>query len=147
MSTAPVTTLLASENTSPSPQPVNPLLNLSIPKTTITIMAPPAASVSEHLPSTAKVSVTKPFKPKEGVATAHNLFAIEYMNNHPDTSAAAFSQVWKHIDEETKKKYELLEKSKRAAKGPSIKIPSRKRNDVNTSNTAPACATIETEAE
>ncbi|KAG6895852.1 hypothetical protein C0992_012054 [Termitomyces sp. T32_za158] len=91
---------------------LDPLKNLSIPPPSVTVVQ----NADPTLPSLAKKPISKPLQAKDGLTTARNLYAIDYLKMHPDTTESEFSASWKMCDAETKKKYQELSKERTKAK-------------------------------
>ncbi|KAG6860278.1 hypothetical protein C0995_013390 [Termitomyces sp. Mi166 len=91
-----------------------------------TVIPPPSAPIPEAaVPSQANISKkpnAKPLRPKVGLTSARNLFAIDYLTTHPETTETEFANVWKTCDADTKKKYTDLSKDQTKAKKASTQL-------------------------
>lgn len=87
--------------------------NLAIPPPSNQIPQTVAPSGSG---STSKSKKGKPMEPSKAL-TARNLFAIDYLGDHPNTTSAEFKKVFDALDETTRKKYNALAKQKKVEHG------------------------------
>jgi len=55
-------------------------------------------------------------EPSATLFTARNLFALDHISKHGPIKIAEFKKIWAEIDGDTKKHFEALAKSKKAAK-------------------------------
>ncbi|KAG6888042.1 hypothetical protein C0992_009820 [Termitomyces sp. T32_za158] len=98
---------------------LDPLKNVSIPPPSITI----PQTTSSFLPTLNKKPNSKPLQAKDGVTTARNLYVVEYLAMHPNTTEAEFAAAWKACDAETKKKYQAMSKERTKAKKIANQLP------------------------
>ncbi|KAH9009162.1 hypothetical protein EDB85DRAFT_2163188 [Lactarius pseudohatsudake] len=95
---------------------VNPLAGISIPKPSFQVPAKELDAASSLVAmSTSRSSKSeKLMVAAPNLLTARNLFACDYLKEHPLTKSS-FKAVWDHLDSETKKKYEALSKERKLA--------------------------------
>ncbi|EDR00491.1 uncharacterized protein LACBIDRAFT_334098 [Laccaria bicolor S238N-H82] len=78
------------------------------------IIPPPLVQVPHTTdPTTTKPKRGKAMEPSKAI-TSQNLFAIDYLQEHPDTTKAKFKKVFDALDDTTKQKYDALAKQKKS---------------------------------
>ncbi|KAH9012849.1 hypothetical protein EDB83DRAFT_2436447 [Lactarius deliciosus] len=95
---------------------VNPLAGISIPKPLFQVPSEELDAASSLVAmSTSRSSKSeKLMVAAPNLLTARNLFASDYLKEHPLTKSG-FKAVWDNLDSETKKKYEALSKERKLA--------------------------------
>jgi len=95
---------------------VNPLAGLLIRKPSIQVAEDePQNTPSGEVESTTNKKSSKLMVASLTVLSARNLFAIEYLKEHPATTKHEFKNIWDNIASETKKEYEALSKERKLA--------------------------------
>ncbi|KAH8994126.1 hypothetical protein EDB86DRAFT_2926956 [Lactarius hatsudake] len=95
---------------------VNPLAGISIPKPLFQVPSEELDAASSLVAmSTSRSSKSeKLMVAAPNLLTAHNLFACDYLKEHPLTKSG-FKAVWDNLNSETRKKYEALSKERKLA--------------------------------